>query len=267
MSTVASSVESIGATGTCAQTRDRFFLAMTGTLLLLVLIGFTPTLYMRALFPVPPIPTSLYVHGAVLTSWYVWLVMQAWLIQSGRLAAHRQLGVIGAALGVAVVGMAIFTTLNAVTRNAPPGGDFDADISTLGLGFSGTPIVVFAARQVWGNLAGVCAFATLFASAILLRGRPQVHKRLVLLAGMSIMGPAVTRIAQWPVLGSAGGAFGPIVGVSLWVAVVVHDLITTRRVHPATLIGIGLSIAIGVGQGLLLEFAPDLTQGFVRWLA
>ena len=262
MATVVTSASSAAG----VRTRDRFFFAMACTLLLLVLIGFTPTLFLRAFFPVPPIPAYLYVHGAVLTSWYVWLAMQAWLIQSGRLAAHRQLGVIGAALGVAVAGITLFVTLSASRRIVPPGVDLDADVSVLGLGFSGVPIVEFGARQVWGNLAGVCTFALLFGSAILLRGRPVVHKRLVLLAGMSIMGPSLQRIAQWPVLGSAGGALAPIVGISLWLAVIVHDLITTRRVHPATLIGIGVSLAIGIGQGLLVTIAPGLTQGFVRWL-
>src|SRR5512141_447358 len=115
MSTVVTATARSGAPAG-ARTRNRFFLAMAGTLLLLVLVGFSPSLYLRVFFPVPPIPTYLHLHGAVLTSWFAWLCLQASLIQVGKPAVHRQLGVIGAVIGVAVIGAALLATLNAVSR-------------------------------------------------------------------------------------------------------------------------------------------------------
>ena len=50
----------------------------------------------REFFPVEPIPGYLYVHGAVLTSWFVWLVLQTSLVRGGNTALHRRMGVIGA---------------------------------------------------------------------------------------------------------------------------------------------------------------------------
>jgi len=240
---------------------------MGGALLLLVLIGFAPSLYLRAYFPVPPIPGYLHLHGAVLTSWFVWLCLQASLIEIGKPAAHRRLGVVGAVLGVAVIGAALLATLNAVSRITALGVDLDADASMLHIGVTGVPVVAFAARVVWGNIASLVTFTVLLASAILLRRQPAAHKRLVLLASIAIIGPALARISRWPMFGGEQGPFVPIVLLVLVVAVVAHDLVTARRVHRATLIGIGLALLINGAGGLALRFNPELMQSFIRWLA
>jgi len=60
---------------------------------------------------------------------------------------------------------------------------------------------VFLSNVVWPNLASVRAFTLLGAAAILLRGRPQAHKRLMLLASIAIIGPAVARVSRWPPFG------------------------------------------------------------------
>lgn len=263
MATVMASASS----ATDVRARNRFFLAMAGTLLLLVLVGFSPSLYLRVFFPVPPIPAYLHLHGAVLTSWFAWLCLQASLIQVGKPAVHRQLGVIGAVIGVAVIGAALLATLNAVSRITSLGVELDADASALGIGVTGVPVVAFAARVVWGNLASLVIFAVLFAAAIFLRGKPQAHKRLVLLASIAIIGPALARISRWPIFGGEQGPFVPAVLLLLVLAVVANDVIATRRVHPATAAGVGVAIVVLVAQNLLFAFAPEVAQGFVRWLA
>ena len=77
--------------------QSKFFLGMSIVLLLFVLSGFAPTLYLRAFFDVPPIPASIYLHGGILTGWFVWLVVQTSLVQTARTATHRRLGVVGVA--------------------------------------------------------------------------------------------------------------------------------------------------------------------------
>src|SRR4029077_3127834 len=62
----------------------------------LVLVGFTRSLYARALFHPDPIPPYLYLHGIVLTSWFVLAFVQALLVSAGRAESHRRIGVVGA---------------------------------------------------------------------------------------------------------------------------------------------------------------------------
>lgn len=56
---------------TRGRARSRFYAGMSGMLLLIVLAGFSRTLYLRAFFDVPEIPAYVALHGIVLTAWFV----------------------------------------------------------------------------------------------------------------------------------------------------------------------------------------------------
>ena len=72
-----------------------------------------------------------------------------------------------------------------------------------------------------------------FARAMLLRRRSQAHKHLMLLASLAVLGPALARIARWPGFGGEQGPFVTLVSLALLLAIVAHDLYSTRRLHPA----------------------------------
>jgi hypothetical protein len=76
---------------TRAARQGRFFLSMSAVMLCIVLVGFAPTFYLRAFFDVRPIPIYLYVHGAVLTGWFIWLLVQTSLVSARRVDLHRRL--------------------------------------------------------------------------------------------------------------------------------------------------------------------------------
>src|SRR5688572_12989748 len=71
-----------------AAARSGFFFWMSVVLLAFLIVGFAPSLYLRVFFDTPPIPFYLHVHGAVVTSWFVWLVLQTSLVRTGRTATH-----------------------------------------------------------------------------------------------------------------------------------------------------------------------------------
>ena len=54
--------------------KSKYFLGVALALLAVVAIGFSRTLFLRPFFAVPPIPFYLFVHGFVLTSWFLLLV-------------------------------------------------------------------------------------------------------------------------------------------------------------------------------------------------
>ena len=96
--------------------RSMFFLAISGVLLAFVLIGFGPTFYLGPFRNAPSLPPYVLVHGAVLSAWYVWLVLQTTLVAANRVDMHRLFGVAGVLLGVAVVVSSLMTNLGAVPR-------------------------------------------------------------------------------------------------------------------------------------------------------
>jgi hypothetical protein len=233
--------------------------------MLFVLTGFTPTLYLRPAFTSPPIPGYLYVHGAILTGWFALVFFQTFLVQANRVRTHRQLGIAGAVFSIAVVAGALTATFGVVSRVVDAGISLDADARVLvGPGVEGLPVSAFLSSVVWQNLSSALMFTVFVVAAILLRHRPDSHKRLMLLASISIVGPALARLARWPIFGGEGGPFTLIVVLALLTSMIVFDLITRKRPHPATISGVVFSLA----TGFLADWvaSSQFGQQFVRSL-
>jgi hypothetical protein len=185
-----------------------------------VLVGFSPTFYLRDRAAVGPLAAHLQVHGILFSAWIGLLVLQAALVALRHTSWHRTLGWGGAVLAglVATAG----TTAGLLTaRREAAGGLQDAAEAFLTV-----------------PLSSMLVFAALVAAAVAVRGRPQAHKRLMLLATISILDAP---IARWP---GAPGAVGVFVLVDLFiVAAVLYDIVSRRSVHPAYLWGGAIVVA------------------------
>ena len=217
-----------------AATSPNFFFVAHLALLAAVLFGFSPTFYLHSVFKVGSFPTVLYVHGAVLTGWFVLTVSQASLMHLGRPQLHRQLGYVtaGYALLVVVMGLVADTRIALQT---------DSAVSVDNLIF-------------WGNLFTLLLFAVFVSLAVVFRGNPDAHKRLTLLASFSIVGPALARFTEWRIF-PGGDEARPIYGIGglllLFASLIVYDLIVRRRPHPVSWIGAVAILVSLVIAGLL----------------
>ena len=205
---------------------DCFFVAMAAMLLALVVLGFSRTLFFRPFFGLPDLPVYLSVHGIVLSIWYLLFLVQSLLVATHRVAWHRQLGVVGVALAVCVVAVSVVVTFSFIPRGIDAGAD-EARTSQL--------VQTFIAA-VWALLS----FVVLIAGAIVLRRRPEIHKRLMLFASIAIIGPAGTRV---PIVLAAMGLSprlgAPFLVISL-AGPVVYDIVVRGRPHIATVLCLGL---------------------------
>jgi len=232
------------------RSRDRFFLIMSGTLLLILLVGFSRTLYLRLLFQVPPVPFYLHLHGATVTAWFVWLVVQASLVNVNRVAVHRRIGILGAVIGVALIPAGLMATLQFVPR-----------LPEIGLPFEQAPR--FITWIVWANFHMLLGFVAFLATALMLRHRTDIHKRLMLLATICLMPPPLARIAQnLGFMLEQETNFVTATWLFLLLPILIYDLVTTRRIHRATAIG-GLCFLLIVFGPILISFT-DVAQNFVR---
>ena len=220
------------------QTDRLFFTAMALAGLLTLLAGFAPTYFLRSA-ALPPMTPLYHVHGVLFTAWIVLFLIQTVLVAGRRTDIHRRVGIAGAGLAAAVVVMGVAVSIETLRRG---GGTHIA-----------TPPSAFLAIPI----GDMITFAILVASAVYLRRRPDAHKRLMLLATISILTAAIARLlAQF----NAGVPLGFFLGTDAFVlAVVLYDLGSLGRVHPATLWG-GLLIA---------AFKPllFLASGTSAWLA
>jgi hypothetical protein len=220
-----------------ARARSKYFLGVAALLLALVFTGFARTFFARPFFDVPPIPWYLFVHGFVLASWFVLLVAQTVLVAAHRTDLHRRLGILGGVVAVALVGMSLVAVLG-----------FPAHVKASVLSIDETFPVDVMRAVVWTDLASLLIFATFVGAALYWRRRSDVHKRLMVLASMAILGPAVARIlsllAPPPALG-AGIQVLALVGLPL--TVVFYDLLATRRVQRTTVVGIAATLVATFG--------------------
>jgi len=166
-------------------------------------------------------------------------------------------------LAVAVPFAGLLATSQVVGRVVALGIDLNGDASVFGIGVSG-PIVQFLAGVVWGNLSSAVTFAVLAWAGILLRRRAAAHKRLLVIATVSVLGPALARLARLPFFGGEQGPFTVSVLLALLAAVVIHDVVTMRKLHPATTAGISFAIAVSVIFNAIA--ATQMGLSLVRWL-
>jgi hypothetical protein len=216
--------------------RDRaFFVTMTLAIAVTVFVGFAPTFYLRSRAPsTAALPLYLQMHGTAFTAWIILFAAQVAFIASGQTRRHRQLGWVGAALAAAMVVSGTTAGILSMRREFAAGYEEEAAAFLL------TP---FSAMLI---------FTTLVAAAIAWRRRPETHKRLMLLATISLLDAA---IARWPVGFTADWMFLAATDAFIVVALA-YDLVTRRRVATAYFWGGAIVVA---GQALRLLGGPTDT--------
>jgi hypothetical protein len=211
-----------------------FYFSMALACAAVAFLGFAPTFFLPLAAGKFSAPPSVHVHGIVFFTWSLYFVFQAWLPASGQVGLHRTVGLIGVSLATA---MTIFGFMAGITmmKQSAALGRTDA-----GVAFSIVP---------W---SGILFFAVVFAIGIAMVRRPDVHKRLMLLAGISILDAAV---ARWflTFLAPPGPPGPPPVAVTilpafvaylLLVVAIVHDWRTRGRPHAVYVIGGIVLIAV-----------------------
>lgn len=217
---------------------DRVFYGGMGALLGAVAVaGFAPTFYLRPLFGAPPTVTGsteltplAQIHGTVFTAWMVLFIVQTSLIASRRVAVHRRLGIAGAVLAAIMIVVGYLTAVAAARRGAaPPGAD--------PLAFLVVP------------LFDLVLFGGFVAAAVLRRRDKETHKRLMLLAYISIIAAGVARLPGLL-------PYGPFVffgiGYGLSLFGVAYDQWSRGRIHRVYYWGVPL-LLISVPGRLMLS--------------
>ena len=216
--------------------RERFYIAYSGILLAVVLVGFSRTYYLRTIFTVPPMPSGALLHGAVLTGWFIGAMLQPFWVATRRINVHR---IAGWLLTVLSVGL-VWTSAKLILAGAADMGR-RAPLM-LARGIPPDQIREVAATAFWSAGAAAITFTVLFIWALIQRRSPQTHKRLMLIASVSIIQPALVRIFRdWTAFGEFinGNSlmFAVSVALVLIIPLFIHDWRTRRSIHRATWMG------------------------------
>jgi hypothetical protein len=208
-----------------------FYFHMALACMAVAFLGFAPTYWLplaSGSFSSTPV---VHFHGLLFFTWTLYFAFQTWLAASGRTARHRAMGMIGVSLATAMTILGFLVAVNSMKHSAAL-GQLDA-----GIAFAIVP------------LSGILFFAVVFALAIANTRRPETHKRLMLLAGISILDAAV---ARWflTFLAPPGPPPVPVtiapalVACLLLVVAIVADWCTRGRPHPVYIYGGAALVAV-----------------------
>ena len=211
----------------------KFYTRMALFLVVLVLLGFGPSFYLRNVVPAYPRPNptltpAVILHGSVFTLWMLAIVAQTQLINARKHSIHMRLGKLTLLLACLMVPVMYLTAVWQVARaNQAP----------------------FTDPLTWTivPLAVIVPFAVLVGKGWTSRRDIQAHKRYMLSAAIvTVMGPTLGRMPiAPPTLG--GFTFVFLLGLALFVPMFIWDRRSTGQVHPATRFGFAMgAIAVAI---------------------
>jgi acetyl esterase/lipase len=260
--------EAARTTGTRA--RSWFAVGTAIFVILLHVVGFTPSAVEPAVRNGPPSATVL-AHLFLGAAWLLLFMAQTVLVATRRTATHRRLGAVAPFLTLAMVILVVAT----VTDEARRGYDFSGDISrgafAPGMALTAKERVEAATVGMLAPLLATLNFVFLVGVGLWYRRRPEIHSRLMLLSLLSLaLVPLIHlgghTIGHWPSLHGAITTAIPLLGNALLFVVAGRDWIVQRRIHPISLwVPIALIVEFGLVVGLVTP-----TSGWRRaaeWLA
>lgn len=178
----------------------RFYLIAPAAMLPILALGFSPY-YLRGhgfaeRVILPDMAALVAAHAGALTAWMLLLFAQAALIAGRMRDAHEWIGWVATSLATLVVFSGVQLAIRSVGHF--PGAPFQGMEYRQFLLFMLTEILVFAGFVVAG---------------VVQRERPERHRAMMLLSGLSLLPAATIRIpALFPVFGVGGisGISGPV---------------------------------------------------------
>lgn len=203
---------------------DRYFYFLLSLIVAVVVVaGFSKTVGPGLIHAAPARPVLLWLHGAAFSAWVVFFILQSGLVRIRKVSWHRLLGWFGAALAALMVVLGCVVSV-VMSR-------FDAVVLK-------TPDPSFFSITFWDMFA----FGTAIALAIVWRGKPEVHRRLMVVGTCCLLDAGFGRFQY---IFDHNLLFWCLDGVIL--LGVVRDLLVDRRVHKVYLYALPLLV---VGQNV-----------------
>jgi hypothetical protein len=216
-----------------------FYVGVSLLMGLIAMVGFWPTYFGPLVVGTLSQPLLIHIHATVFVGWLVLFLTQVVLAASGRVAWHLRVGRIGIGYGVLLV---IVGLLTGISRTA----------HRIELGLPGEQLLFVA-------FADMTVFSIFFGAAIAFRRKPQVHKRLMLVAATMLLVAAASRMSFLPLL-----SMRQAVWVSPILLAMAYDFTARRVIHPVYVIGLGAFFVRTMSPAIFAD--TDTWSAVTRWL-
>src|SRR5262245_23875400 len=156
--------------------RRRLYVGLALLAIVIAAVGFWPTYFGPLLAGGVDKPAIIHFHAAVYVGWLALFLTQAALAATGRTASHMKLGRFAMGYGVLVIAAGLIAAFGMFAIRVHAGD------------------ILAAQRSLLGPLLDMTVFAPVFGAAIYYRRKPEVHKRLMVLATTVLLIAAVGRM-------------------------------------------------------------------------
>jgi hypothetical protein len=190
--------------------------------------------------------TIIHIHAVVFVGWLLIVGLQAWFAASGRMRLHRRFGEYAMYWGVLLIFVGLATSFTIFGERIAAGEVREANI------------------KLFVPLTDLAVFIPFFAAAWIWKRRPELHKRLIIVATTILLIAAVHRIRF------LGGPPAPVpVLLAVWLAPIyigmIHDFVKTRTVHWVYLLGIAAVLFLKFGRVPLAQ--SETWREMAAWFA
>jgi len=216
---------------------DNYFFSVNVLLLLIVLIGFSPTFYLRPLSSQEPLPFYLIIHGISCTAWFIVIVIQSYFIKTGRVIQHKIYGKYFSLIAPMIVlsGFAVVMYLIGKYHMQFPPPNSEAYIEGEGI------------HDVMVSVGGIIQLITFLLFVYVgyrYRSKGIIHKRAMLIASLIICQQALVRLGQFKLFmigedpGASGGIYSVVVPFVLLLSLLVYDTIKFKKPKVISIVGL-----------------------------
>ena len=197
---------------------EPFFYHFSIVLLLTVVLAFGMNILLRKYHLDAAMPVIV-IHGISMLLWYSLFYWQARLVRTANIQVHMKLGLMSIVLAIVLVISGVLIAI----------GNYQGEREALTL---------------FGNFAGMFIFAVLYTLAIINRKKPDIHKRLMLVASVAMLSPALVRILR---IFELNDFFTLPFWLIFILALPVYDFRKYRKIQRATWLSIGFLLILMFG--------------------
>ena len=218
----------------------RFYVTMAAVCAAIAFGGFAGTFWLQLPAATFVGSAMLHLHALLFSAWTALFLSQAILVFRGRVAHHQAWGLVGIALATSMLFTGLAVAIGSLETR------LEAGYGDAARAFMIVPV------------SAIVLFFGLFAAAIANLHRTDWHKRLMLVATISLLQPAIARFYFLAATGGGPGmrpglgppravefAYGPgLLVIALIVLAILYDWRWRGRPHGAYLWGLGTVVAV-----------------------
>jgi len=186
---------------------EPFFYYFSSALLFTVVLAFSMNILLKN-YHLDSSMSVIIIHGISMLLWYSLLFWQTRLIRIDNINTHKKLGLLSIVLSIVIVISGIMIAIS----------NYKGEREALTL---------------FGNFSGIFIFGILYTFAVINRYKSDIHKRLIIVASIAMLSPALVRILRI-------FDINDFVTLPFWLiyiaALPIYDYRKFKKIHRATLL-------------------------------